>query len=152
MDVYNELVSRLEKTSGLSVKEVIAGGSNGSIIGIIIGHEQYSVFVHCTWRLSNGTHVIAGWNDNNDAKVGKLTLGIKSLQGDVVKTFMSTRLGDLAIDFESGKRLDVFADLTHDVHHDYVSENWWFASQRENLSFQINTLHKFQVGKYSESR
>ncbi|HEX8575600.1 MAG TPA: hypothetical protein VF677_04830 [Flavobacterium sp.] len=104
------------------VDKIIAGGSNGSIILIDLVKEcnKYVIYIYCAWRVSFNNKVLTGWNDKESIFVNKL----KELQEDIIIEVTSNVLGDFNLLFKSGKKLDVFCDITSNIEESSMEENW----------------------------
>jgi len=79
------------------ITKVIAGGSIGSIITLVIGDDEYDVVVYCVWRLEDEDKILTGWNESNDSLNGNLKKNIKELHGDVIHSFEISNFFDLKI-------------------------------------------------------
>lgn len=124
------------------VLKVNAGGT-GSIFSLDIGGElikkekggqifmegEFVMMVYCSWRLvDKGTQKpITGWHESSEMD-GSMTLGLKSLLGDIVEEILLTSFHDVVIVFKSGKVLSVFCDLTPNVDAD---TNWFLGAQEK---------------------
>ncbi len=125
----------LSKISGKRVVKVIAGGSNGSIIVLKIGEEEFSIFIKCVWRMEHKGKVIAGWNESNDAINGNLTIQAKALTGETIDKIEISELYDLRIHFSGGKMFNVFCDVTPNYEPELYDENWVISDITENISY-----------------
>ena len=119
--------------------EVIAGGSNGSIVVFCLGEETitHTLQVRCVWRLEHLNEVIAGWNDSPDPQAGNLKRQMKLLEGDYVEAIDISSFYDLAIDFRSSKKLRIFCDITPNA--DMQScDNWYVCDRQINRCISID--------------
>jgi len=138
--------SILAQLVGKKLLQVNVDKSTGSIFSIDIGNEliqikkkgmifhegEYIIMVYCSWRLLNtiSNIPVTGWHEDS-APNGALNVGLKTLVNDTIKEVGVTDCFDLEIIFESGKRLDIFCDLTTHVDAD---TNWFFKANGKYYS------------------
>jgi len=131
-------ISRLIKgIEGKEITKVIAGGSNGSIVVLRIGEEEFSLFIKCIWRLEDESNILTGWNESNDAEHGNLTLQMKKLSGDFIKSTELSGFYDLKLHFLSGKTLNIFCDVTPHYEPEDYDENWLLCDIKGNRSYVV---------------
>lgn len=123
------------KIAGKQVVRVIAGGSNGSIIVLKIGNQEFSISIKCVWRLEHKGRVIAGWNESNDAIKGNLTIQAKALTGEMIERIEISNLYDMKVYFLGDKILNVFCDVTPNYEPHSYDENWVISDIIENISY-----------------
>lgn len=142
-------VSILQSLLGKQINKVIAGGSNGSIIILDIGNDEFSLFIYCSWRISKENEVLSSSTENNDSKTGNLTIEAKKIQGEEIVSIITTDLFDLQLVFKSGKVLSVFADITTNGYDsDAMDENWSLADKRNNIAYTISNTFKVITTSY----
>ena len=132
----------LNKIQNKQIDEVITGGSNGSIILLLIGNQEYSLSIYCTWRLEHKDEVITGWNETNDPKTGDLTKNIKRLAGTKITKIELTKFYDLVLKLDHNFTLRVFCDLTPNLYKE-PTENWTIADKINNKAYSIT--NKFDI-------
>jgi hypothetical protein len=145
MEMINEIKIELEKSVGKLVTSVIAGGSNGSIIILDFGVNEFSLFVYSSWRISHQGQILATSQDNNAPLTGVITVQAKELTDDKIKKIELGPFVDLKITFESSKMLDIFSDLAKD---DITNQNWSYANKKENVCYNANNNVLFEKVKY----
>jgi hypothetical protein len=130
-----ELEHVLSGLIGRQVLAIGAGGSTGSIFTIDFsgqfseGNEtdqNCDMMVKCSWRLDDiqNSSVITGWQEDSDIE-GVMTVRLKSLVNDVVKSIQVSEMNDLHLYFKSEKKLFVFCDITPFVTGDF---NWFLKN------------------------
>jgi len=140
MEEKTRLTEILQGLIGKEILKVGAGGSTGSIFSLDIGEKlikeestdniffkgEWGLMVYCAWRLydTKNQKPITGWHEDSELN-GAMTLGLKSLLKDVVENVSVSSTNDLEIYFKSGKKLDVFCDLT--THID-AEANWFLGT------------------------
>ncbi|MEJ7768065.1 MAG: hypothetical protein WKF89_09650 [Chitinophagaceae bacterium] len=122
----------ISKLSGKQITKTIVGGSNGSIIILRIGINEFSLKVSCVWRLEMRDQIITGWNESNDSLNGVMTKEIKQLNGDTIKSVKMSEFFDLALEFFSGKVLRLFCDVTPNYEPPDYDENWSICDIKSN--------------------
>ncbi|MEO6915626.1 MAG: hypothetical protein ABI151_08205 [Chitinophagaceae bacterium] len=120
------------KLSGKQITKTIVGGSNGSIIILRIGINEFSFKVNCVWRLEMKNQMITGWNESNDSLNGVMTKEIKRLNGDTIKSVKMSDFFDLQLEFSSGKVLNIFCDVTPNYEPSDYDENWSLCDIKSN--------------------
>jgi hypothetical protein len=128
----------LTKLIGKTVTEVIAGGSNGSIVVLHFGSSEFCLFVKCVWRLEQVNTIITGWNESNDAVNGNMTKRIKELAGDAIKNVEVNNFYDLKLRFVSDKTLNIFCDVTTHYEPEDYDENWVICDIQSNVCYAVN--------------
>ena len=139
----------LNKIKYKQIDEVICGGSNGSIILLLIGNQEYSLSVYCAWRLEHKDKVITGWNETNDHETGDLTKNIIRLTRTKIINIELTKFYDLILKFDNNFTLRIFCDLTPNLSDEY-SENWIIADKIDNKVYVIT--NKFEIKEHEYSR
>lgn len=134
----NKVEDILTKLTGKKVTEVIAGGSNGSIVVLNFGESEFCLFVKCVWRLEQVNTIITGWNESNDAVNGNMTKKIKELTDDVIRNTELNNFYDLKLHFISGKTLNVFSDVTPYYEPDDYDENWVICDIQSNVCYAVS--------------
>lgn len=133
------------------IDKVIAGGSNGSIIlfDLVDDLAKKSVlYVYCAWRLSLNNKVLTGSNDDSEASKSVFVVELKKLENDIIKKVFSNPLGDFTLEFNSGKKLDVFSDITSNGDKDDIRENWVVCSVSENVCYNFTNRFDFNQESY----
>lgn len=128
----------ISKLSGKQITKTISGGSNGSVIVLDIGISEFSLTVNCVWRLEMEDRVITGWNESNNSINGVMTKEIKQLKGDIIKSVRISTFFDLYLEFSSGKKLNIFCDVTPNYQPSDYDENWSLCSIKSNDCKIIN--------------
>ncbi|MES2728428.1 MAG: hypothetical protein V4643_15065 [Bacteroidota bacterium] len=141
------MIELLKELHGRKISNVIAGGSNGSII-IFDVDDNYVLFIYCSWRLCLVGDVLVTSNDNNDANTGLLTTEIKKLIDSQIETININEFNDLIIKFYSNKILYVFSNINVDASESQYDENWSVADKSKNLVFTINEKNKILKSNY----
>lgn len=138
----------LEKIVGLTVTEVVSGGSNGSIIVIGFGsiETEYTILISCSWRLQFADEVLASSNDESNPN-SNLVVQTRLLEGSMVRLIDLNDFFDLNIYFLSGKQLRVFCDVTAFSGYE-EGENWYVADIHKNECLIINDHFKILESKY----
>ncbi len=126
-----------------------AGGGAGSII-LMKFHKENSEFtlkIHCAWRIEDNNKVIATSAGNTTAMTGIVARGAKMLEGKVVSSVEISSFYDLCIKFEDGFCIRTFCDITY-YNILSASVNWDFSIPGEDISFDITKGFKIRKGKY----
>jgi hypothetical protein len=132
---------------GQRIREVIAGGSNGSTIILDTGNEGFSIFIYCSWRLSQRNRIIATSNDDSSPS-GHLTVGIMRLKENVIDSVKSNELYDINILFDHGFQLDVFANINADSSVSGYDENWCIADKANNICYTLDQNLEIRTSPY----
>lgn len=140
----------ISKINGRKITEVICGGSNGSIILLIID-GSIILTINCVWRLSNKEQVLASWNENDNNPKSNFVLQLKSLKNDLIETFEKSQFYDLTIKFKSGKELIVFCDLNKFYDENYFDNNWEICDKKLNSCICINRDYQEDLEIYDKS-
>ncbi|UVI32920.1 hypothetical protein [Paenibacillus spongiae] len=127
---------------GAAVNEVIAGGSNGSMVVIELDHN-YVLFLYCCWRMNDADSVLCGWNDQESCLVR-----IKELEGDTVLTVDVGAFYDIVIKFASGRELRVMCDITPGC-EDGQEENWSICNKQANICYVVDKQFQLIETKFS---
>lgn len=142
-------IDLLSNLTGKVVTKCIAGGSNGSIIVLDIGSDEFTLFIYCSWRISKESKILATWNDNNDPDSGNLTLEAKKLEGELIKEIKQTNFYDLEILFMSHKVLQIFADVFNKGYEDEnASENWSLGDKKNDINYSVTSNFEVHTSKY----
>ena len=130
------LENEFSKLKGCTIKDVVLGSLNSSIIELVIENiekEEVFLMIYCSWRLSNADKILTGWNDKFASED---TNFCKQLKGIIGHTIIDAKIGALKdIDFQlDSKRLFVFSDLfSSDI--DDVNPNWDFCIPSKNICY-----------------
>ncbi|MCQ6557497.1 hypothetical protein [Paenibacillus mendelii] len=116
---------------GSTVNEVIAGGSNGSMVVIEADHN-YVLFLYCCWRLNDSDSILCGWNDQES-----YLIRIKELEGDRIQSMNMDGFYDFVMRFASGRELRVMCDLTPGCENGQ-EENWSICDKKTNVCYVVN--------------
>jgi hypothetical protein len=127
----------VEQLVDRAITEVIAGGSNGSIVLLEVDFK-FLLSIYCAWRLEGEGKILTGWNDSNDPVSGQLTIEIKKLAGDKIEHVSISEFNDLTISFSSGKVLNVFCDITSHIYSEALDENWCLCDMESNFCLIVN--------------
>jgi len=144
----------IKNLSNLKVDKIIAGGSNGSIVLMDISNEstKYVIYIYCSWRLSLENEVITTWNDESISSDSIFVVQMKKLEGDTIESVHMHILGDLELTFESGKRLNIFSDISsNSVESDNV-ENWSLCNVITNKCYSLNNYFKIVEEIYDSNQ
>ena len=143
--MINDILNRIQNKQ---ISEVIAGGSNGSIILLLIGDQEFSLSVYCTWRLEHKDEVITGWNETNDPVSGDLTRNIIKLTGTKIIKIELKKFYDLILQFDNKFTLRIFCDLTPNLYKE-STENWTIADKIGDKVYVITNKFVIEEHKYS---
>lgn len=140
----------IKKLQNNKVDKIVAGGSNGSIILIdLIEHlDKNILYIYCAWRLSLNNKILTGSNDNSNSNDTIFVAEIKKLENDIVKKVYTHSLGDFTLEFNSGKKLDVFSDITSNGGTDEVRENWVICDVSNNICHNFTNRFNFYKETY----
>lgn len=139
-------MNNFDNIKGAKIEKIIAGGSNGSIIlmDLIKDNKKYVLYVYCTWRLSFDNKITTGWNDKDTFFVVELN----KLVNDIIDGITSNSLGDFALIFKSGIKLDVFCDITSNINDSAMDENWSLCDISKNQCYNFTNQFSFLVEPY----
>jgi hypothetical protein len=126
-----------------------AGGGAGSIILMKFHKEnsEFTLMIHCAWRIENNNKVIATSAGDTNAITGIVARGAKMLEGKVVSSMEMSSFYDLCIKFEDGFCIKTFSDITY-YNILSASRNWSFSIPHDDISFDITKGFKIRKGKY----
>ena len=130
MDVYKRI---FDHSVGSILKEVIAGGSNGSLITLSI--NDCRIFISCAWRLFKNEVAITGWHEESIEQDSPLVSGIKKIEGLRFTSYAFHSPFDFDLCFEDGFTLSVFADNTS---MSEVDENWTVCDVSSNKCYTLS--------------
>ena len=147
MAITEDLDVLLNKLEGKIITEIIAGGSNGSIVILEIDH-RYSLFLYCSWRLTRNKHIVT-WNDNSDANVGDIPTNFNQLLNLKIKKIYRINCFDLVILFTNGNCINVFSDLSRSSSP--TEENWFLADKVNNICYILTNEFTLITEKFDES-
>ena len=133
------------------VNKIIAGGSNGSIIliDLIENLDKHILYVYCTWRLSLNNKILTGSNDNSDSDNTVFVIELKKLENELIEKVSISSLGDFTLVFNSGKKLDVFCDITSNGGNDEIRENWVICNVSKNICHNFTNRFDFYEESYN---
>lgn len=141
----------IRKLQSKKVDKIIAGGSNGSIILIdfIENSDKNVLYVYSAWRLSHNNKILTGSNDNPESDDTVFVVELEKLENDIVKSVYTHPLGDFTLEFDSGKKLDVFCDITSNGGNDEVRENWVLCEVSKNVCYNFTNRFSFYKESYA---
>lgn len=143
-----QLATVLSKMVGLELQEVIAGGSNGSVVVLRFGRSQFTMFVYSVWRLEYKGKIISGWNESNDAINGTLTKAVKSIQLQTLKSYSISEFYDLRLSFSNEMILNIFCDITPNYEPSHYDKNWMCCDIKANICYIVNKDFKVELTEY----
>ena len=138
----------LNNFTGKKITKIIAGGSNGSIVIVRIGDNEFSLFIYCIWRLKEKDKIITGWNESCDSESGNLSKQIKLLLDKEIKNIDLSDFMDMKIHFVGGKVFNIFCDITPKYEPDDYDENWVKSDIENNKSYRLKNNFKIKVSSY----
>lgn len=149
----------LQALNGKEITRIVAGEENGGVMGIDLG-DNYTIFIHCAWRMSRYGKVLATWNDSvveeqeeddeDEAQAPDFeNLPIKKLEGCIIKNIEVGDFFDLKITLGKEFRLDVFADLHSKETVSDFDENWSVCDINQNLCFVVTENYTLVETKYN---
>tara|TARA_B110000093_G_scaffold153868_1_gene169840 strand:- start:76 stop:513 length:438 start_codon:yes stop_codon:yes gene_type:complete len=145
------MIDCIKKLENKRVDKIIAGGSNGSIIllDLVDSLEKNVLYVYSAWRLSLNNKILTGSNDDSESNESVFVVELKKLENDIVKKTFTNVLGDFALEFSSGKKLDVFSDITSNGGSDDVRENWVVCNISKNICYNFTNRFDFYEESYN---
>ncbi|MCR9262576.1 MAG: hypothetical protein NXH86_00375 [Flavobacteriaceae bacterium] len=145
------MIHSLINIKNAEVTKVIAGGGNGSILLIDFETriEKYVIYIYCTWRLTLKINALSSSVDNLENPSSLSVVELKKLVGDTIIEISANELGDFSIFLKSGKRLDVFCDITSTDDSEENRENWTLCNINKNECYSYT--HRFDFYKESYS-
>lgn len=136
----------LKILQGCIIERVIAGGSNGSIILFDIKNNisKYVFFIYCSWQLTSEIDILNTSEDDPD-----FFDELKKIKDDVIININIDSLDRILIQFDSGKKLEVFCDITKNDDKGKEQENWSFCDITHNICYNYTNNFIFTTETYS---
>jgi hypothetical protein len=145
METIKKLDEILNRMKGQTITEVIAGGSNGSIV-ILEVDKEISVFIYCAWRLYTNNTVVT-WNDYLVEGTGLSY--VRGLLNSRISNVERLNEFDLKVTFGNKRTLTVFSDLS--ISSTTIEDNWFVADKPNNNCYILNSKFEFVMSKYNEA-
>ncbi len=136
----------LKKIKGKVIKEVICGGSNGSII-VITTENSISLTIDSVWRLTNDNTVLVSWDEKDNSTKSNFVKELSKLENDTIESFELSSFYDITLKFISGKTLFTLCDINKYYNEEYYDNNWVICDESLNYCICITKelQEKFEV-------
>jgi hypothetical protein len=144
-----DLTNELLKLNGCRISNIKPGALESSIIELFINNNEnieVSLMIYCSWRLSQGTTLLTGWNDIYSSNESNFYIQLMYLKEKTINSININELNDLEILIE-GKKLTVFSDLfSHNGQEN--SENWDLCIPINDICYSSMSDNTILVSTY----
>jgi hypothetical protein len=146
----DKIKNELTKLEGCLLKKVTPSTLNSSIIELVIENsnkEEVLIMIYCSWRLSQKSKILTGWNDPYYSNESNYFKQITSLVGHAVIVAQISDLFDITL-LLNDKKLTVFCDLfSTETEEEY--ENWDLCIPDRNICYSSLSSNELKIVPYS---
>ncbi|MBA3986750.1 MAG: hypothetical protein H0X63_09315 [Flavobacteriales bacterium] len=93
--------------------------------------------------------VLTGCNDDSEERDSIFVVELMKLEKDIVENVIIKEMGDFTVYFSSGKRLDVFCDITSSRECSEERENWTLCNVKDNNCYNFTDKFDFKKEPYN---
>ena len=140
------MINISEKMTNSKIEEVIAGGSNGSIV-IFITKNDISLDIRCAWRLFEKGKVLISSNQSDVSPNSYYKKTLDRLLNLKIINISFSKVMDVTINFEDELSLESFCDVVEPFNSVTDNENWTICDKNLNICYSINLKFEITTGK-----